>query len=69
MRHLGPFRHFAWLALLGTLSAQAHFQELIPSKDLVTDPSDSEITLDLTFTHPWNAARSWPWDSRSSSAS
>lgn len=52
MRHLSPFRHFAWLTLLGTLSAQAHFQELIPSKDLVTDQNDSEITLDLTFTHP-----------------
>lgn len=52
MHNPRPLRHFAWLALLGTLSAQAHFQELIPSTDLVTEPSESEIRLDLTFTHP-----------------
>ncbi|BCU06600.1 DUF4198 domain-containing protein [Allochromatium tepidum] len=52
MRHLSPLRRLAWLTLFGTLGAQAHFQELIPSMDLVTDPSASEITLDLTFTHP-----------------
>lgn len=52
MRHLPPYRHLTWLALFGALSAQAHFQELIPSTDLVTEPRDSEITLDLTFTHP-----------------
>ena len=52
MRYLGPLRHCAWLALFSTLSAQAHFQELIPSTDLVTEPGESEIRLDLTFTHP-----------------
>ncbi|QGU32312.1 DUF4198 domain-containing protein [Thermochromatium tepidum] len=52
MRDLSPFRHFTWLGLFIALAAQAHFQELIPSTDVVTDPSSSEITLDLTFTHP-----------------
>jgi cobalt/nickel transport protein len=33
--------------------AQAHFQELIPSTDLVSGATGKTITLDLTFTHPF----------------
>ncbi len=47
----------AALAILAALSfgptgAMAHFQELIPSSDIVTEAQDRSITLDLVFTHP-----------------
>jgi cobalt/nickel transport protein len=38
--------------LLSPVLAVAHFQELIPSVDLVTDDTGNRISLDLTFTHP-----------------
>jgi cobalt/nickel transport protein len=39
-------------SLLFPALATAHFQELIPSVDLVTENTGNEIVLDLTFTHP-----------------
>lgn len=33
--------------------AQAHFQELIPSADIVSEATGKTITLELTFTHPF----------------
>ena len=42
----------AALALLLPLGAAAHFQELIPSTEIVDADSGREITLALTFTHP-----------------
>ncbi len=39
-------------ALLFPALATAHFQELIPSVDLVNEETGNEIALDLTFTHP-----------------
>jgi cobalt/nickel transport protein len=33
--------------------AQAHFQELIPSTDIVSDTTGKTITLDIVFTHPF----------------
>lgn len=51
---LRPFTR--WLLgglLLGTsLTAAAHFQELIPSRDILTQQSGGQLTLDLSFTHP-----------------
>lgn len=41
-------------ALLWSLSAasQAHFQELIPSADILTEESGNQLMLELVFTHP-----------------
>ncbi|QIK37643.1 DUF4198 domain-containing protein [Caldichromatium japonicum] len=48
------------LLLFISFAVQAHFQELIPSKDIVSDPNDTEITLDLTFTHPMERGPAMP---------
>jgi cobalt/nickel transport protein len=40
------------LSLLSPLAALAHFQELIPSTDILTEESGKGVDLDLTFTHP-----------------
>lgn len=39
-------------ALLVATTAQAHFQELIPSTDILTADTGAEVGLDLRFTHP-----------------
>jgi len=39
-------------ALLVPLPAAAHFQELIPSADIVSEQGDRGVRLDITFTHP-----------------
>ena len=39
-------------ALLAPITAQAHFQELIPSKDILTEKTGKQVDLSLTFTHP-----------------
>ncbi|WP_454915913.1 DUF4198 domain-containing protein [Xanthobacter sediminis] len=36
---------------LGTVPATAHFQEIIPSADVL--PEGGSVTLDMTFTHPF----------------
>jgi cobalt/nickel transport protein len=33
-------------------SAQAHFQELIPSTEMIDSASGPSLRLDLRFTHP-----------------
>jgi len=33
--------------------AQAHFQEILPSADIVADQGDRTVTLSLVFTHPF----------------
>lgn len=38
--------------LAAPMAAQAHFQEIIPSADILPDSGDRTLTLDLTFTHP-----------------
>ena len=38
--------------LLGAGPAQAHFQELIPSADIVAEQGPRSVHLDLVFTHP-----------------
>ena len=40
------------LALLPANLALAHFQELIPSTDIVPDEGDHKVSLSLLFTHP-----------------
>ena len=35
-----------------SLSLQAHFQELIPDRDILTQESGGQLSLSLTFTHP-----------------
>ncbi|WP_210395962.1 DUF4198 domain-containing protein [Motiliproteus sediminis] len=40
------------LCLMATPSAQAHFQELIPSSDVLSARDSRRIELTLTFTHP-----------------
>jgi cobalt/nickel transport protein len=42
----------AALSLLLPLAAQAHFQELIPSTEVVDADTGRDLTLALTFTHP-----------------
>ena len=39
-------------ALVMTGPAAAHFQEMIPSADIVPDQSERQVRLDITFTHP-----------------
>lgn len=39
-------------ATLAPLPAAAHFQELLPSTDIVPDTGSRKVTLDLVFTHP-----------------
>jgi len=54
--HLRFRRHgtlpLAALALLAPLAALAHFQELIPSTEIVAADTGGKIELALTFTHP-----------------
>ncbi|MFQ6370558.1 DUF4198 domain-containing protein [Shewanella sp. YIC-542] len=38
--------------LLFSLGSQAHFQTLIPSHDIVSEPSQRQLGLTLQFTHP-----------------
>jgi cobalt/nickel transport protein len=42
----------ACLLLAATTPASAHFQELIPSTDIVPDEGDHSVNLSLVFTHP-----------------
>lgn len=42
----------AGLVLGTSLNASAHFQELIPSTDIVTPEMDRIVHLDVVFTHP-----------------
>ncbi len=43
----------AAVAAMGfALTARAHFQVLLPSTDIVTDPSEAVLGIDLMFTHP-----------------
>jgi cobalt/nickel transport protein len=47
-----PVGIIALTALVAPLGVHAHFQELIPSTDIVTADSGNPITLELLFTHP-----------------
>ncbi|GGZ05070.1 DUF4198 domain-containing protein [Shewanella fodinae] len=38
--------------LFCSFTVSAHFQELIPSHDIVSTPSESRLSLSLKFTHP-----------------
>jgi len=40
-------------AAVGTIPAQAHFQMLIPSDDMVTNPAQRQIRMDIKFWHPF----------------
>ena len=40
------------LMLAASPAARAHFQELIPSTDIVTPEAGRTVTLDMVFTHP-----------------
>ena len=44
--------HLPTLSLLMPLGAAAHFQELIPSTEIIDRSSGPNVTLDLSFTHP-----------------
>lgn len=44
---------FVLFGMLIAAPAQAHFQELIPSTDIVSEATGKTITLDITFTHPF----------------
>ena len=52
----GLYPRPVWLfaACMGLVAApsQAHFQELIPSTEIVAAPADRALRLDLRFTHP-----------------
>lgn len=47
---LSPLRALIALSLLSAAPAQAHFQEILPSADVL--PEGGPVTLDLVFTHP-----------------
>ncbi|WP_338115999.1 DUF4198 domain-containing protein [Thiocystis violacea] len=51
-----------FLSFLVCLQAQAHFQELIPSTDIVTSEDESRIELEMTFTHPMEGGPAMPMD-------
>lgn len=42
----------ALVAVLAPAAAGAHFQEIIPSADIVPEVGDHAVRLDLAFTHP-----------------
>ncbi len=42
------------LLMLGISNAQAHFQTIIPSADIVDHPEQRTLALELQFTHPMN---------------
>ncbi len=44
---------FVLVGMLIAAPAQAHFQELIPSTDIVSEVTGKTITLDMAFTHPF----------------
>lgn len=44
---------FVLVGMLIAAPAQAHFQELIPSADIVSETTNKTITLDMAFTHPF----------------
>ncbi len=50
----------ASLMLSAVPLAQAHFQEIIPSKDILTQESGPQLDLSLTFTHPMEAGPVMP---------
>jgi cobalt/nickel transport protein len=41
------------LAIAGSAGAEAHFQELIPSRDIITSAGDAELSFEIAFTHPF----------------
>jgi cobalt/nickel transport protein len=41
------------LAIAGSAGAEAHFQELIPSRDIITFAGDAELSFQIAFTHPF----------------
>ena len=47
-----PLRISLAIALTGAAAAHAHFQELIPSTDIVTAETGNALTLEMRFTHP-----------------
>ncbi|NEV60868.1 DUF4198 domain-containing protein [Thiorhodococcus minor] len=47
-----PHQALLGILLMTALGAQAHFQELIPSTDILTGETGSRIALALKFTHP-----------------
>lgn len=48
---LAIFGRCAACLMLGAAPALAHFQEIIPSADVV--PEGGKVTIDMTFTHPF----------------
>jgi cobalt/nickel transport protein len=50
---LKPALALASIAALIDAPAQAHFQELIPSADIVDETTGKTLTLDIVFTHPF----------------
>jgi cobalt/nickel transport protein len=41
------------VAVAGSAAAEAHFQELIPSRDIVASAGDAELSFEIAFTHPF----------------
>jgi cobalt/nickel transport protein len=41
------------VAIAGSAAAEAHFQELIPSRDIVASAGDAELSFEIAFTHPF----------------
>jgi cobalt/nickel transport protein len=48
----GPIRISLAMALMSAAGAHAHFQELIPSTDIVNAETGNALTLQMRFTHP-----------------
>jgi cobalt/nickel transport protein len=57
-KHIGPTLALTLLSF--TTPALAHFQELIPSTEILDQASGSDITLQLSFTHPMEQGPAMP---------
>ena len=64
--HRSPLRAIRALALAAALAlapfASAHFQELIPDNPVITQATGPELSLALTFTHPFDGGPVMPMD-------
>jgi cobalt/nickel transport protein len=53
VRRLASAAVMAVMAAVWSAGAEAHFQEVIPSRDIITSGDDAALDLEITFTHPF----------------
>jgi cobalt/nickel transport protein len=62
MRGFAAFAAAAVVVAGSAAPASAHFQEIIPSTDRVTEVTGGEVVIDLVFTHPMERGPVMPMD-------